>query len=361
MKATENNKELNRITAEDGNEQKAEEKMEPLHRLLIAYILEKRRTAAVFIVSMLFFYLVCLLYQLENMVSLYYAFFLWAFSALCFAVYGFIRYVQRYRTLFTAITDPESMIGLLPDPQGNMEQQYRQMISALTEELRRLRTGISAKDTEMTDYYTMWAHQIKVPISAMKLLLQSEKISDSSALLAEELFKIEQYAEMALYYQKLDSITSDFLFKKYDLYDIVKQALKKYAIFFINSKLSLDLQEFSRIIVTDEKWLQFAIGQILSNAIKYTPSGGISIRLEPAADADRLIIKDTGIGIRPEDLPRIFVRGFTGYNGRLDKKSTGIGLYLCRKILDKLSHTIEVTSEYGKGTTVAISFSLTKM
>lgn len=334
---------------------------EPIHRLLFGYILEKRRVAAFFLVSMLFFYIVCLLYQLENMDRLLYAFFLWVFSALCFGVYDFTRHVRRYRTLFTARMNLENMVGLLPDSRGIMEQQYRQMICTLSEELRRLRTGISAKDTEMTDYYTMWAHQIKVPISAMKLLLQSGTGSDCSGLLAEELFKIEQYAEMVLYYQRLDSITSDFLFKKYDLYDIVKQALKKHAIFFINSRLSLDLQEFGSIVVTDEKWLQFVIGQILSNAIKYTPRGGISIRLEPTPKTARLIIEDTGIGIRPEDLPRVFERGFTGYNGRLDKKSTGIGLYLCKKILDKLSHTIEVTSEYGKGTTVSIGFNLTKM
>jgi signal transduction histidine kinase len=163
---------------------------------------------------------------------------------------------------------------------------------------------------------------------------------------------------MVMYYQRLESISSDFLFRKYDLYDIVKQTLKKYAILFINSKLSLDLQEFECFVVTDEKWLQFALGQIISNALKYTPRGGISIYLEKTSGNAQLVVRDTGIGIRPEDLPRIFERGYTGYNGRLDKKSTGIGLYLCKRTLDKLSHTIEVSSEVGKGTKVTIGFSL---
>jgi len=359
-------------------------KKEPIHRLLYKYLLEKRKVAVVFLVSMMFFFAVCLLYQLENMDRLLYAFFLWAFTALCFGVYDFVMYVRHYTTLYEVCINLQSITELLPEPGGTMEEQYQQIIHSLADELRNLKNDISARDTEMTDYYTLWAHQIKVPISAMKLLIQNSQhksgvnecvINDScipedndpaaiqpagdalhncSKLLTEELFKIEQYVEMVLYYQRLDSISSDFLFKKYDLHDIVKQALKKNSMLFISSRLSFDMQPFSYIVITDEKWLQFVIGQILSNAVKYTPAGGISIHAESSGDTVKLIIEDTGIGIRPEDLPRIFERGFTGYNGRLDKKSTGIGLYLCKKILDKLSHTVEVTSEYGKGTRVTI-------
>ncbi len=332
----------------------------PFIRLLLSYLYEKRRVALLFLISMMFFFAVCLLYQLENLSSLFYAFFLWAFSALCFVAFDFSKYVKKYRALETAAGNAENMLELLPAPAGLIEQEYRQIIDTMTEELRQLRSNVSLRDTDMTDYYTMWAHQIKIPIAAMGLLLQNsgDKPQQSehtdNKLLFEELFKIENYVEMVLYYQRLDSITSDFLFKKYELYDIVKQALKKYSMFFINSRLSLDLQQFSYMLVTDEKWLQFVIGQIISNALKYTPRGGISIRLETCPEEALLIIEDTGIGIRPEDLPRIFERGYTGYNGRLDKKSTGIGLYLCKKILEKLSLTIEVTSEVGKGTKVTI-------
>jgi len=209
--------------------------------------------------------------------------------------------------------------------------------------------------------------------------------AEYNRLLSEELFRIEQYVEMVLYYQRLDSINSDFLFKEYELRELVNQAVKKHSMFFINSRLKLNMEEFSCKILTDEKWLQFVVGQVLSNALKYTPRGSITIRLEKARNSNLprtpentrgdakaippedtesyayLIIEDTGIGIRPEDLPRIFERGFTGYNGRLDKKSTGIGLYLSKKILQKLSHTIKVTSEAGKGTRVAIGFVLTRM
>lgn len=331
----------------------------PVHRLLYGYILERRKAAAVFLSGMLLFFAVCLLYHLENLSDLLYGFFLWAFTVLCFGIFDFVRYARRYEAFQAAIGNTENLFELLPPPSGVMDQQYHQIIEKLTSDLTRLRSEMSLKDADMSDYYSMWAHQIKIPISAMRLLLQNSSEDKSvPRLLSEELFKIEQYVDMVLYYQRLESISSDFLFRKYDLHDIVKQALKKYATLFINSKLSLDLQEFSCLVVTDEKWLQFALGQIISNALKYTPRGGISIYLETTPENVYLVIEDTGMGIRPEDLPRIFERGYTGYNGRLDKKSTGIGLYLCKKILDKLSHTVEVTSEVGKGTRVIVGFSL---
>jgi signal transduction histidine kinase len=136
---------------------------------------------------------------------------------------------------------------------------------------------------------------------------------------------------------------------EYDLYSLVKQTVRKYSILFINSGLSLQLEEFEVKVLTDEKWLGFVLEQIISNSIKYTRKGTISIYLEKSAQKI-LVIEDTGIGIRQEDLPRIFDRGFTGYNGRMDKKSTGIGLYLCKQIMNQLSHGIWVSSEDGKGT-----------
>jgi signal transduction histidine kinase len=340
-------------------------------QLLSCYIKDKWKTAVCFLLTMLFFFTVCLLYQLENMQSLLYAFFLWAFSALCFVAYDFTKYVKKCRMLQIVIENMDNLSELLPQPSGLIEQQYRSIVDLLTDETNKLRTKLNLKDTDMSDYYTMWAHQIKIPISAMRLLLQSSSGASAQAgdmhsgaapeinvsLLKEELFKIEQYVEMVLYYQRLDSITSDFLFKKYDLRDIVKQVLKKYSIFFINSGLSLHLEEFSCFVVTDEKWLAFVIGQIFSNAVKYTSRGSITIRHEDDGERVLLIIEDTGIGIRPEDLPRIFERGYTGFNGRLDKKSTGIGLYLCKQILNKLSHTIDVSSEVGRGTKVTLGFS----
>jgi len=186
----------------------------------------------------------------------------------------------------------------------------------------------------------------------MRLLLQSEQSETNSELL-EQLFKIEQYVEMALQYLRLENISSDLVLKEHSLDTIVKQAVRKYSNSFIRKKIKLNYAELNHNVLTDEKWLVFVIEQILSNALKYTDSGEISIYMDDEMP-DTLVIEDTGIGIAEEDLPRVFERGFTGYTGRIDKKATGIGLFLCKQILDRLSHTITIESQVGEGTKVKI-------
>lgn len=213
-------------------------------------------------------------------------------------------------------------------------------------------TCMNRKYSDSADYFTLWAHQIKTPIAAMRLLLQTD-CSPENDELEEQLFKIEQYVEMVLQYIRSDSISSDLEIKSYDLGGIVRAAVKKYRKQFLRKKTKVIVCDINCRVLTDDKWLSFVIEQIISNALKYTSDGAVEIYMDKSAEKT-LVIADTGIGIRPEDLPRIFEKGFTGFNGREDKKSTGIGLFLCKKILTKLSHTITVTSEVGKGTVVKL-------
>jgi signal transduction histidine kinase len=217
--------------------------------------------------------------------------------------------------------------------------------------------ALESRYDDLVDYYSMWVHQIKTPIAAMSLLLQSEDTPLNKELL-EELFRVEQYVEMVLCYLRLDSETTDYVIREYDLEDIVRQAIRKYASQFIRKRIKLEYEEISCKVLTDEKWLLTVIEQVLSNSLKYTKSGSITIKLEAPKT---LCIRDTGIGISPEDLPRIFDKGFTGYNGRADKKSSGIGLYLCRRITDKMGHKISAASEIGKGTIIRIDLESTKL
>lgn len=317
------------------------------------YIKQNIKVLLLFIVFALVFCIVFSLYDLE-IEAIYYSVMLCSFIGLIYICINFINYYKKHIQLYKLQNEISISLENLPSPKTLMEEDYTNLILTLNKEYK---TYISKSDiakSDMIDYYTMWVHQIKTPISAMKLLIQTSE-SEISSDLSSELFKIEQYVEMVLSYIRLGSNENDFVIKEYDLDNIVRQAIRKYAPLFIRKKINLDFQPTTYKVLTDEKWLVFVIEQLLSNAIKYTNKGKISIY--PLEDK-KLVIEDTGIGISQEDIPRIFDKGFTGYNGRTDKKATGLGLYLCKNILDKLSHKISIESEVGVKTKVILDLSM---
>ena len=213
------------------------------------------------------------------------------------------------------------------------------------------------KLNDLMDYYTLWAHQIKTPIAASSLLVGEIEDKKVKNQLEQELFKIESYVNIVLQYLRLESFHEDLVLKKENLEDLVKEIVKKYAIFFIQKGLILSLHDLDQTIITDRKWFVVILEQVLSNSLKYTSQGGIEIYFQE----DTLYIKDSGLGIQDADLLRVFERGFSGYNGRLTQQSSGLGLYLSKKIADELGHQISIASQVGHGTTVMISFSEKKM
>lgn len=255
---------------------------------------------------------------------------------------------ENHRRLMLLMQLPASMLQDFPAADTIAEKDYQRLIDGLCREQRSLTEKALLRYTDMMDYYTLWVHQIKTPIASMRLNLQNED-SALSRILMEELQRIEQYVEMVLYYLKLDGDSTDYVIRECDLDSMVKQAVKKLAGQFIRRGIRLDYQPLCRSVITDEKWMTFVIEQVLSNALKYTREGAVSITLkEPCT----LCIHDTGIGIAPQDLPRIFEKGYTGYNGRTDKKASGIGLYLCRRICNNLNHSITAQSVPGQGTCI---------
>lgn len=244
----------------------------------------------------------------------------------------------------------EFLLDELPSPETLGEADYQEMLRKLKTIFDENVIDWQNERRESMDYYTTWVHQIKTPISVMRMNLQGEDTEEHRELLAE-LFRVEQYVEMALNWMRLGSDSKDFLFREYALDGIIRQAIRKYAPQFIRRRIRLVYEPAEGKVLTDEKWLLFIIEQLLSNAVKYTQQGSVSIRVVPEKVLE---IEDTGIGIAPEDVPRIFEKGFTGYNGRADKKSTGLGLYLCRLTAEKLSHKISVESQVGVGTKVSI-------
>lgn len=320
-------------------------------RVMWEYFKQRRWIALLFAAAAGLFWLVFTLYDLPAE-PVQYTVLLCLFVGAVAAGFDFARFLSRHRKL--EALRQEIALGLdgLPSPRNLTEQDYTVLLELMHEDKIRSVSHYDNMQSDMVDYYTLWAHQIKTPIAAMHLLLSGED-SNENAELSSELFKIEQYVEMVLSYLRLDGGAGDLVLKLHHLDDIVRQAVRKYASQFIRRKIKLVYHEMDCIVLTDEKWLVFAIEQVLSNALKYTmPGGTVTVSLVEATK--QLCIADTGIGIAPEDLPRVCEKGFTGYNGHNDKKSTGIGLYLCKRILTKLSHTIAIESEPGRGTVVKI-------
>lgn len=309
-------------------------------------------------------FLIGYLYDIPFEKTRYIAEFSGAGVFLCLLV-DILKYAERWKELKRCIATSDTYPGMFYTVPGDLEALYRSMIAKMRQEKEELIFEDQKRYTEMMDYYGMWAHQIKTPIAAMRILVQSgmdrEENEENQKLFRQlqmELFKTEQYVEMVLSYLKIGDIAKDMVLERCDLGKVVRQAVKKYSRLFILQKLSLEMGEIAEIVLTDEKWLSFVVEQILSNALKYTKSGSVSIYLEQEGV---LVIKDTGIGISAEDLPRIMEKGYTGYNGRIDKRSTGIGLYLCKKVMDKLHHQLRIDSEDGKGTKVVLDLRRTQL
>ena len=277
-------------------------------------------------------------------------------AALCAAAGGIILLLslRKARAVCQELSlmqrHPADLPDELPAAQSPQEQAYQALLLALHTDRQRLKSDMDARYHDMTEYYTVWAHQIKTPIAAMRLALQNED-TPLSRRLTGEVGRVEQYVQMALTYLRLGSDSSDYVIRSCALDDIVRPAVRRFAGEFIQRKIQLNYQMLNYTVITDEKWLGFVVEQVLSNALKYTPQGSVSIYMEPDGV---LCIRDTGIGIAPEDLPRVFEKGYTGYNGRSHRKASGLGLYLCREILTRLGHSVSAESQVDHGTTIRI-------
>ena len=269
-------------------------------------------------------------------------------------ILGSLRASRKHRLLVRLADSLTELPRSLPEPRTQDDEDYQLLVGALCEEQRRLKSTMELRYADMIDYYTVWAHQIKTPIASMRLTLQEED-SEFSRRAGEDLLRIEQYVEMVLCYLRLDSDSTDYVFREQELDPILRQAVRRLSGQFIRRRMHLQYEPLGVRVLTDEKWLLFVVEQVLTNALKYTPAGGtITIELE---EPKTLCIRDTGIGIAPEDLPRIFEKGYTGVNGRADKKASGLGLYLCRRICRALGHTIRANSSPDSGTVIRIDLS----
>ena len=230
----------------------------------------------------------------------------------------------------------------------------------LLNENKNLKSEMLNQKDDLNAYFLMWLHQIKTPMTVSKLLLEKPDETTNTKL-KMQLIYIEQYINMAMNYLKMIDHSTDMDITQVNLDDIIKNLLKKYSLLFIHNHISLEYQSNVTHVISDSQWLTILIEQILSNALKYTENGKIAIQY--LEDKHALEIRDTGIGIRSEDIPKIFDRGYSGFNGRMNEKSSGLGLYLARKISERLNIQIEVESKLSKGSVFRLVFptNLTKM
>ena len=324
--------------------------------MFILYLRQKK--GELFVAAACFFVMLisCMLYKVHPEVYLYPSIICFFILLVSFFV-GYKKTVDKHENL-SEIRDL-TLAGLkeIQETSNIVENDFRSLLERLCREHSDYVSKQEKRYLDMTEYYTLWTHQIKTPIASMRLNLQNED-TNLSRQLQLDLLRIEQYVEMALVYVRLDSGVSDYVIKPYRISPIVKAAVKKFSGEFILRKLRLNIETFDMEVVTDEKWLSFVLEQIISNALKYTASGEISIFM---SQAGILCIRDTGIGIAPEDVNRVFEKGFTGNIGRKNKNASGIGLYLCRKICKNLGHDIYLESELSKGTSVYIDLSRIKL
>ena len=313
----------------------------------LAY-LRSRSRLFVYLISLTF--LVLLFQFLFASLGIYFLYFflLCCFVTILFFTWDILVEMQVYRQ--------EILYGER-EAQSPLERALAEKLEAREMELYQQRSDSERKLTDLLDYYTLWVHQIKTPIAASQLLVAEVADRQLKQQLEQEIFKIDSYTNLVLQYLRLESFHDDLVLKQVQIEDLVKEIIRKYALFFIQKGLNVNLYDLDKEIVTDKKWLLVVIEQIISNSLKYTKEGGLEIYME----GQELCIKDTGIGIKNSDVLRVFERGFSGYNGRLTQQSSGLGLYLSKKISEELGHQIRIESEVGKGTIVRIQFAQVKL
>lgn len=322
--------------------------------ILISFLSVKRYEIGIY-VSMIFIYGILFILGRLPLEFYFYGILLTLFLFLGFLIVQFVRYNQRYKILKYIETQPLTVLKELKTSVDPSEKFLLEEIDQLIEDIEEFRYSQQEKNTEQMDYFTLWLHQIKTPIAAMSLLMQQNKENPALAKkVQQELIRVENYTHMALNYLKLEQAEKELDLDEVNLDRVIKKALKKYSILFIYNRIKLDYQPLKKSELSDENWLLILIEQILSNSLKYTPEEGtIKIYMDPHLE-NQLIIEDTGIGIRSEDLPKIFEKGYSGWNGKIQEKSTGLGLFLSKRICQRLGHKLTIQSEVGQGTRVSI-------
>ena len=330
---------------------------------LISYIWDKKRFLLLYLLLMVFISSVYYLNMPRSFVQneLIYINTVCFIMLVAYIIAGYSLKNSFYKKLSAAVkTSQDNLLNALPEGKSFEQRIYAELLQKLYEQQNGRLEKLYEEKKENLEYITSWVHEIKTPIAASHLVIENgagKPVEDVLASLKEELDKIEVQVEQVLYNSRADEFAKDYMISEVTLEEVIKAVVKKHANTFISKKISIDIQNADIEVISDRKWLFYIIDQIITNSLKYTRvEGKITIRAIVNENEKHLVIEDNGIGIKQEDIARVFDRGFTGQTGRRDHKATGIGLYLARKLARKLGHDISMQSVYDEYTRVTIHF-----
>jgi len=327
------------------------------------YVEEKRYFLILFIIMMLFITLMMMVSSDRDQLisNILYTNLGCIFLATIYIITGYFYHNSFYKQLNELIkSDEKEILEATPKPQNYEQELYMKLLKKVHNNYMDDIEKLHNEKKEHQDFIMSWIHEVKLPITASLLLMRNSAGKTVNYLVdkfEDELRKIENYVEQALYYSRIDSFSKDYFITEISLNQVIRESIKKHSKLFINKHINFTIWDEQRFVQSDSKWLGFIIDQIISNSLKYTNEGGsISFMFEENSKEKLLKIKDTGIGIKPEDIGRVFEKGFTGSTGRNYSQSTGMGLYLAKQMVLKLDHNISIQSEVGKYTKVNIHF-----
>lgn len=286
--------------------------------------------------------------------------FIWFLPLLAYMVLNYIkwsRYINDIRRVLEELDKKYLLPEVIDEPNFLLGEEINDVLRELSKSMHENVKHYRTEQEEYREYIEMWIHEIKTPIASSRLVIENN-YNDVTRKIDYQIDRIDNFIEQVLYYTRSDEVSKDYIIKELELDSIVKKVVKKNYRDFISKKIKLEIEEIKETIYSDSKWVEFIVNQILVNSVKYTKEkeGVIKISANSQGNSVVLIIEDNGVGIIERDLDRIFEKGFTGENGRRFGKSTGIGLYLCKRLCDKLGLGLKLESKLNKGTKVRIIF-----
>lgn len=307
-------------------------------------------------------YIIIISTYLKAISLTYSTIFIVIFITLTFFVLAFLisyyktsKYLKNIEKTMDKLPEKYLITEIWQKPRGAEKLAYYKILKRANKSMLENVTDIKEKQKDYKEYIESWVHEIKIPITSAKLLCENNK-SDITNKIDEDIEEVNNYVEQALFYARMDQVSNDFMIREISLNEVIKNVLARNKKIMIQNNMKVELKDVNIKCYTDEKWLEFILNQIITNSIKYRNDNNAVVKITGIQNKENIIlkIKDNGIGIKKSEIDRIFDKGFTGTNGRNQTKSTGIGLYLCKRLCEGIGMEIDANSKENEYTEIVI-------